>query len=143
MTNFIGEPKDDVTSIRFRFLEIRDNGDWVIKKDAEHEDGYYSYLVYESFVESMLNLKSEEAKERLFEIYALSLNRSFMEFLLQLGINSSYIASIELVDGIEFSYIEDKYIYESTDLLDVDTTYSEEIGMMSDFDYYPYGLVKR
>ena len=72
----------------------------------------------------------------------MNYNRSFMEFLwLEMNLDNLYIASIRIGDDeYEFSYLEEEYMDESR-LYDIQSTYSEEFGKMSDFDFYPYGLV--
>ena len=133
--------KDNITTISFRFLEIKDNDSWVIKKDKDHEDGYYRFLIAKDELQSLLD--EDDQKLRLYEYFAQDINRGFMEFMmLEMGLESSYIVSI-LVDDTdeEYSYLEALYM-EDTYLSDsVNIIYSEEIGMLSDFDYYPYGLV--
>ena len=132
--------KDNVTTIKFRFLEIKDDDSWVIKKDKNHEDGYYEFLIAKDELQEILN--SSDVKDRLYEYFAQSINRSFMEFMmLEIFLESFYLVSIFIDDTEnEYSYLEEKYM-EDTYLSDsVNNIYSEEIGMLSDFDYYPYGL---
>ena len=132
--------KDNITTISFRFLEIKDDSSWVIKKDEDHEDGYYKFLIAKDELQDLIDL--DDPKLKLYKYFARDINRGFMEFMmLEMGLESSYIASI-LVDDIdeEYSYLEALYM-EDTYLSDsVNIIYSEEIGMLSDFDYYPYGL---
>ena len=132
--------RDNVTTISFRFLEIKDGGNWMIKKDEDHEDGYYKFMIAKDELQDILDL--DDVKLELYQYFARDINRGFMEFImLEMGLESSYIASI-LVDDTdeEYSYLEALYM-EDTYLSDsVNIIYSEEIGMLSDFDYYPYGL---
>jgi hypothetical protein len=68
-----------------------------------------------------------------------------MEFLMcELHINSCKIASIRFEHEdieYEYSYLESIY-FDEYHLDDIETRYSEEIGMLSDFDVYPYGFIK-
>jgi hypothetical protein len=132
--------KDGVDSIQVRLLEIK-NGAWVIKMDEQHKDGYYEFLIDEDELAAVL--ASDNQKWTIYKHLAVSYNRSFMEFLMNdLQIERCYLASIYIdYPSLEFSYLETEYMDE-THLSDyIDAIYSEEIGMMSDFDYYPYGLV--
>jgi hypothetical protein len=132
--------KDGVDSIQVRLLEIK-NGAWVIKMDEQHKDGYYEFLIDEGELAAVL--ASDNQKWTIYKHLAVSYNRSFMEFLMNdLQIERCYLASIYIdYPSLEFSYLETEYMDE-THLSDyIDAIYSEEIGMMSDFDYYPYGLV--
>jgi len=102
--------KDNITTISFRFLEIKDNDSWVIKKDKDHEDGYYRFLIAKDELQSLLD--EDDQKLRLYEYFAQDINRGFMEFMmLEMGLESSYIVSI-LVDDTdeEYSYLEALYM---------------------------------
>ena len=130
------------TSIQVRLLEIDKNKNVVLFKDENHEDGYYDFLIEKSELDEILT--SDNPKESLYEHLAISYNRSFMEFLMtELFVFHGYLASIYIEDKeIEFSYLESKYMDESYLNSDIKDLYSEEFGILSDFDYYPYGMVK-
>ena len=132
--------KDNVTIIHFRFLKINDDGSLVIKMDEDHKDGYYEFMIYKDELKKVLS--SKDKKLSLYEYFAESYDRSFMEFMmLEMGLESSYIASIKIDDtDEEFSYLESKYMDETYLDGGIKDLYSEEFGMLSDFDYYPYGL---
>ena len=134
-------PKDTTTSIMVRFLECKDNGDLVIKKENHDHDGYYKFLIDKKELENLMNV--EDPKSNLYEHFAINYNRSFMEFLMQ-EINSDnlYLVSIYIDDyEKEYSYMESEYMDETYLYDSIRNLYDEEFGMMSDFDYYPYGLV--
>ena len=64
-----------------------------------------------------------------------------MEFLmLEVNLNSLYIASIKIDEDTEYSYLESEYMDDTYLDDDVKARYGEEFGMVSDFDFYPYGL---
>ncbi len=135
--------KDSVATIQVRLLEIKDDA-WVIKRDKQHEDGYYEFLIRKSELVAVLN--SDDKKWAIYDHLVASYNRSFMEFLMNdLYINECYLASVLLEcegEDLEFSYLESEYMDDSSSISgDIRIIYSEKVGMMSDFDYYPYGLV--
>jgi len=128
----------NVTAIQFRFIEIKDNDEWVIKKDDNHTNGYYDFLIFKDELQEIMD--SDNIKSELYEAFAIEYNRSFMEFLMfEVCINNLYIASAKIGDT-EYSYLEEEYMDESYLYDDVKTRYGEEFGMVSDFDFYPYGL---
>ena len=129
-------PKPGVTKISIRLLEKKSDGSIVLVTGA---DGYYDFLIKKSELDELMK---DSPKESIFYHLAQQYNRSFMEFLmLELDFDSGYLASVYVDDyDVEFSYVESVYM-DNTYLSDsVEFRYAEEIGMLSDFDYYPYGL---
>lgn len=136
-------PKDTTASILVRFLEIKENDDVVLKKEEKDHDGYYEFLLPKGDLEKIMS--DQNPKFRMYEYLVMEYNRSFMEFLmLEMIIDQAYVASVYISEyQKEFSYLESEYMDESSYLHDsVKLIYGEEVGMLSDFDYYPYGLVK-
>ena len=129
--------------IYVRFLENLEDGATVLKKDEQHEDGYYEFLIDKSILADIVN--SNSPKDELFYVLVTLPNRHFLEFLmLELSIYSGKLVSVcfDYEDmEYEFSYFEGEY-FEDTSLDDIKGFYDEEIGMMSDFDYYPYGFIQ-
>lgn len=131
-------PKPGVTKISIRLLQKTKDGNIVL---IPGDRKYYEFLIRESELEQLMKGKGIP-KENIFYYLAQQYNRAFMEFLmLELYFDSGYLASVYVDDyDVEFSYVESAYM-ENTYLNDsIDLRYGEEIGMLSDFDYYPYGL---
>ena len=129
-------PKPGVTKISIRLLEKKSDGSIVLVTGA---DGYYDFLIKKSELDELMK---DSPKEKIFYHLAQQYNRSFMEFLmLELDFDSGYLASVYVDDyDVEFSYVESVYM-DNTYLSDsIEFRYAEEVGMLSDFDYYPYGL---
>jgi len=131
---------DNITTIHFRFLEIKDDDSLVLKIDKDHKDGYYKFLIQKEELNKILD--TTDKKSSLYEYFALNINRYFLEFLMfEVNLNSVYIASIRIDDTAEeFSYLEAQYMDDLILDNDIKTLYGEELGMVSDFDFYPYGL---
>lgn len=130
-------PKTGVTKISIRLLEKKDDGSIVLSpSNLEHFD----FLIKKSVLDELMK---DSPKVNIFHYLAQQYNRSFMEFLmLDLNVDSVYLASVLVDDyGVEFSYVENEYMEDTYLSGSVKCTYDEEIGMLSDFDYYPYGLV--
>lgn len=130
-------PKPGVTKISIRLLEKKSDGNIVLLPGA---DGYYDFLIKKSELDELMK---DSPKVNIFHHLAQQYNRSFMEYLmLEHNFDSGYLASVYADDyDVEFSYVESAYM-DNTYLSDsLEFTYAEEIGMLSDFDYYPYGLV--
>ncbi len=143
MKSYKNIKRDDVAIIKVRFLEIKKDDSMVVKVDNEHKDGYYEYLLPEDILSTILS--SKNPKDEMFEylVSSTTLNRSFLEFMqLEMQMNSSLLLSV-LIDGdreIEYSYMQTEYIDEGHILEDAEASYQDE-WQMSDFDFYPYGLV--
>ena len=138
--------KNLTTSIMVRLLEIKENGDVVLKKEKfDHlqlpHDGYYEFLLKEDNLKEVMD--NANPKRAMFEYLAIEYNRSFMEFLmLEINIDQAYLASVHVLDyEEEFSYLESEFMDGDSYMeSSVHQIYEEEIGMLSDFDYYPRGL---
>lgn len=129
-------PKPGVTKISIRLLEKKDNGNIVLSPSNLE---YFDFLIRKSELDELMK---DSPKERIFEHLAQQFNRSFMEFLmLELNVDSVYLASVYVDDyDVEFSYVENAYMEDTYLNGSIKCTYDEEVGMLSDFDYYPYGL---
>ena len=59
------------------------------------------------------------------------------------GVTTISFRFLEIKDDTddEYSYFEKQYMDETYLSSGVSFIYSEELGMMSDFDYYPYGII--
>ena len=129
-------PKPGVTKISIRLLQKTKDGNIVlIPGDRE----YYDFLIRKSELDELMK---DSPKENIFHYLAQQYNRALMEFLmLELYFDSGYLASVYVDDyDVEFSYVESVYM-DNTYLSDsIEFRYAEEVGMLSDFDYYPYGL---
>jgi hypothetical protein len=130
-------PKPGVTKISIRLLEKKSDGNIVLVPGA---DGYYDFLIKKSELDELMK---DSPKENIFYHLAQQYNRSFMEYLmLEHDFDCGYLASVYVDDyEVEFSYVESQYMDNSYMNDSVRLRYDEEIGMLSDFDYYPYGLV--
>lgn len=138
--------KETTTIIKMRFIEIKEDETLVLKTDELHKDGYYDFYINKDELKGIFTQEwiknTDNKKLALYEHFARSYNRSFMEFLMcEMYLDSLYLASIFINDTaeeysyLEYEYMDDTYLSDSVDLL-----YGEEFGMLSDFDYYPYGL---
>ena len=129
-------PRPGVTKISIRLLEKKDNGNIVLSPSNLE---YFDFLIRKSELDELMK---DSPKERIFEHLAQQFNRSFMEFLmLELNVDSVYLASVYVDDyDVEFSYVENAYMEDTYLNGSIKCTYDEEVGMLSDFDYYPYGL---
>ena len=129
-------PKPGVTKISIRLLEKKDNGNIVLSPSNLE---YFDFLIRKSELDELMK---DSPKERIFEHLAQQFNKSFMEFLmLELNVDSVYLASVYVDDyDVEFSYVENAYMEDTYLNGSIKCTYDEEVGMLSDFDYYPYGL---
>ena len=119
--------KNLTTSIMVRLLEIKENGD--------------EFLLKEDNLKEVMD--NANPKRAMFEYLAIEYNRSFMEFLmLEINIDQAYLASVHVLDyEEEFSYLESEFMDGDSYMeSSVHQIYEEEIGMLSDFDYYPRGL---
>jgi len=135
--------RDGLTTIGFRFLEIKENGDWVIKKDKDHEEGYYDFLIDKTLLDSLI--KAENPKNALYSYFAENIDQSFLEFLIfEMRLENLYIASIYVYDtDQEYSFLEAQYMENTFLRYGASTTYNEELGpLLSEFDSYPYHLYR-
>ncbi len=131
-------PRPGVTKISVRLLQkMSDVNIVLIPGDRE----YYDFLIRKSELDALMK---DSPKDNIFHYLAGQYNRAFMEFLmLEIGVDSVYLASVYVDDyDVEFSYVESAYMEDSYPYLcdSIRNRYNEEIGMLSDFDYYPYGL---
>jgi len=138
--------KETTTIIQMRFIEIKEDETLVLKTDELHKDGYYDFYINKDELKGIFTQEwiknTENKKLALYEHFAKSYHRSFMEFLMcEINLDSLYLTSIFINDtGEEYSYLEYEYMNDTYLNSSVNESYGEEIGMLSDFDYYPYGL---
>ena len=129
-------PKPEVTKISIRLLEKMSDGS-VVLKPSVHE--YYDFLIWKPELDALMK---DSPKEKIFHHLAQQNNKNFMEFLmLELGFDSGYLASVYVDDyDVEFSYVEAAYFEDTYMWNSIRCRYDEEIGMLSEFDYYPCSL---